>query len=118
MAKVNMKCSSCLCDNDSMSIFRNCHSNELLELFKSKKHARIFVQMLKCLEHRNHELHSSLCESNSLITKYKRSNRHLCNKLDGLKRKLHLSMNSVKEDGSCFDNQEFCLMLVFLFIPH
>ena len=104
MAKVNMECSSCVCDNDSMSIFRECPSNELLELFKSKKHARVFVHMLKCLEHRNHELHNSLCESNSLIAKYKRRNRHLSNQLDGLKRKLHSSMNSVKEDESCFDN--------------
>ena len=89
MAKANMKCSSCVYDNDSMSIFGDCPSNELLELFKSKKHARMFIHMLKCLEHRNHELHNSLCESNSLIAKYKRMNRHLCDKIDGLKRKLN-----------------------------
>ena len=104
MAKANMKRSSCICDNDFMSIFGDYPSNDLLELFKSKKHARIFGHMLKCLEHRNHELPNSLCESNSLIAKYKRRNRHLSNQLDGLKRKLHLSMNSVKEDESCFDN--------------
>ena len=88
--KANMNCGSCVCDNDSMSIFGNCHSNELLELLKSKKHARMFIHMLKCLVHRNHMLHSSLCESNSLIEKYKRRNRHLCNKLDGLKKKASL----------------------------
>lgn len=115
MAKANMKCNSCVFDNDSMSIFRDCLSNELLELFKSKKHVRIFVQMLKCLENRNHELHNSLCESNSLITKYKRRNRHLCDKIDGLKRKLHSSMNSVKEDESCFEGQE-CLSHACLFV--
>ena len=110
MAKANMKCNSCVCNNDSISIFGDCLSNELLELFKSKKHARIFVHMLKCLEHRNHELHNSLCESNSLITKYKRRNRHLCDKIDGLKRKLHSSMNSVKKDESCFDGHT-CLFV-------
>ena len=46
MAKANMKHSSCVCDNDSMSIFGDCPSNELLELFKSKKYARIFVHMI------------------------------------------------------------------------
>ena len=71
MAKANMKHSSCVCDNDSMSIFVDCPSNKLLVLFKSKKHARIFVQMLKCLEHRTQDIHNSLCESNSLIAKYK-----------------------------------------------
>ena len=115
MTKANMKCNSCVCDNDSMSIFGDCHSNELLQLFKSKKHAGIFVHMLKCLEHRNHGLHNSLCESNSLITKYKRRNRHLCDKIDGLKRKLYSSMNSVKEDESCFDGQE-CLSHACLFV--
>ena len=103
MAKANMKYSSYVCDNDSISIFGECPSSELLELFKSKKHARIFVHLLKCLEHRNHELHNSLCESNSLITNYKRRNRHLCDKLDCLKRKLHSSMDEVKEDKSCFN---------------
>ncbi|XP_030941828.1 uncharacterized protein LOC115966815 [Quercus lobata] len=115
MAKANMKHSSCVCDNDSMSIFGDCPSNELLELFKSKKHARIFVHMLKSLERRNHDIHNSLCESNSLIAKYKRRNRHLCDKLDCLKRKLHSSMNEVKEDESCFNGQE-CLSHACLFV--
>ena len=115
MAKANMKHSSCVCDNDSMSIFGDCPRNELLELFKSKKHARIFVHMLKSFEHRNHDIHNSLCELNSLIAKYKRTNRHLCDKLDYLKRKLHSSTNGVKEDESCFDGQE-CLSHACLFV--
>ena len=115
MEKANMNCGSCVCDNDSMSIFEDCPSNELLELLKSKKHARMFIHMLKCLEHRNHELHNSLCESNSLIAKYKRRSRHLCNKFDGLKRKLQSSMKNVKEDESCFENQE-CLSHACLFV--
>ena len=77
MANANMKHNSCVCDNDSMSIFGDCPSNELLELFKSKKHARIFVHMLKSLEYRNHDIHNSLCESNSLIAKYKRMTRQI-----------------------------------------
>ena len=103
MAKANMKRSKGVCDNDSMSIFGGCPSNELLELFKSKKHARIFIHMLKSLVHRNHDIHYSLCESNSLIDKYKRRNRYLCDKLDCLKRKLYSFMNEVKKDESCFD---------------
>ena len=103
MAKANMKHGKGVGDNDSVSIFGDCPNNELLELFKSKKHARIFIHMLKSLVHRNHDIHNSLRESNSLIEKYKRKNRHLCDKLDGLKRKLHLSMNEVKKDESCFD---------------
>ena len=55
-----MKPSLCVYDNDSMSIFGDYSSNELLELFKSKKHDRIFVHMLKSLEHRNHDIHNSL----------------------------------------------------------
>ena len=39
----------------------------------------------------------------------------MCNKLDGLKRKLHSSMNEVKEDESCFNGQE-CLSNVCLFV--
>ena len=104
----------CLCNN-SISIFGDCPSNELLELFKSKKHARIFVHMLKSLERRNHDIHNSLCESNSLIAKYKGRNRHLCDKLDCLKRKLHSSTNEVKEDESCFNGQE-CLSDASLFV--
>ena len=115
MEKANMNCDSCVYDNDSMSIFGDCPSNELLELLKSKKHAKMFIHMLKCLEHRNHELYNSLCESNSLIAKYKRRNRHLCNKLDGLKRKLYSPMINLKEDESCFENQE-CLSHACLFV--
>ena len=40
MLKTNMKHSNGVCENDSMSIFGDCSSNEFLELFKSKKHAR------------------------------------------------------------------------------
>ena len=115
IAKANMKHSKGVCDNESVSIFGDCPSNELLELFKSKKHARIFIHMLKFLVHRNHDIHNSLCESNSLINEYKRRNRHLCDKLDCLKRRLHLSMNEVKKDESCFDGQE-CLSHACLFV--
>ena len=30
MAKANMNCGSCVCDNDSMCIFGDCPSNELI----------------------------------------------------------------------------------------
>ena len=71
--------------------------------------------MLKSLKHRNHDIHNSLCESNSLIAKYKSRNRHLCDKLDSLKRKLHSSMNEEKEDEPCFNGQE-CLSYACLFV--
>ena len=60
-------------------------------------------------------LHNSLCESNSLIEKYKRRNRHLYDKLDSLKRKLHSSDHNKKEDESCFEKQE-CLTHACLFV--
>ena len=63
-----------VCDNDSMSMFEGCPNNELLELLKTKKHARMFIHMLKYFENENHILHNSLCESNSLIKKYERRN--------------------------------------------
>ena len=87
-----------------MSIFRECPSNELIELLKSKKHVRIFLHMLKCLKRRNHMLHNSLCKSNSLIEKYKGRNRHLCDKLDKLKRKIYSSDDSKRLNESCFEN--------------
>ena len=71
--------------------------------------------MLKSLVHRNHDIHNSLCELNSLIDKQKRRNKHLCDKLDCLKRKLHSSMNEEKKDESCFDGQE-CLSHACLFV--
>ena len=80
-----------VCGNDFMSIFKDFPNNELLELLKTKKHARMFVHMLKYLEHKNHVLHNSLCESNSLIKKYKRRNRILCDKVDQLKKRIQSS---------------------------
>ena len=58
-------------DNDSMSMTEGCPNNELLELLKTKKHARIFVHMLKYFENENHILHNNISESKSLIKKYK-----------------------------------------------
>ena len=50
----------------------NVCDNELLELLKTKKHARMFVHMLKYFENKIHILHNNLYESNSLLEKYKR----------------------------------------------
>ena len=81
MVKTSMKHSKGVCEKDSMSSVEICFSNEFLELFKSKKYARIFMHMLKLLVHKNHDIHNSLCESNSLIEKYKRRNRNFCENL-------------------------------------
>ena len=87
MKKVVLNCGLNVCDNDSMSLLEGCPNNDLLELLKTKKHAKMFVHMLKYFENENYILHNSLCESNSLIKKYKRRNRILCDKIDNLEKK-------------------------------
>ena len=72
IVKVMLNCGLSVSDNDSMSMIEGCPNNELLELLKTKKHARIFVHMLKYFENENHILHNSISESKSLIKKYKR----------------------------------------------
>ena len=57
MEKAMLNCGLNVCDNDSMSMFEGCPNNELLGLLKTKKHARIFVHMLKYFENKNHILH-------------------------------------------------------------
>ena len=98
MENAMLNCGSNVYDNDSMSIFKDCPNNELLELLKTKKHAKMFVHMQKYVEHKNHVLHNSLCESNSLIEKYKRRNRILCDKVDHLKKKIQSSKRIENED--------------------
>ena len=50
--KAMLNCGLNVCDNDFMSMFEGCPNNELLALFKTKKHARMFVHMLKYLKMR------------------------------------------------------------------
>ena len=102
-----------VCDNGFMSMFERCPNNELLELLKTKKHAGMFVHMLKYFENENHILHNSLCESNSLIKKYKRRNRILCDKVENLRKKIHY--NKSIEDKFLFEGQE-CLSHACLFV--
>ena len=64
--------------------------------------------MLKYFENENHILHKSLCESNSLIKKYKRRNRILCDKVENLKKKNHSNKSMENEDKFLFEGQE-CL---------
>ena len=72
--KVMLNCGLNVCDNDSMHVIEGCPNNELLELLKIKKHARIFVHMLKYFENKNHILRNSIFESKLLIKKYERKN--------------------------------------------
>ena len=58
MEKAMLNCGLNVCDNDSMSVFKGCPNNELLELLKTKKRARMFVHMLKYFENKNHILHN------------------------------------------------------------
>ena len=44
MEKAMLNCGLNICDNDSVSVFEECPINELLELLKTKKHVRMFVQ--------------------------------------------------------------------------
>ena len=53
MEKAMLNCGLNVCDNDSMSMFEGCPNKELLELLKTKKHAIMFVHMLKFLENEN-----------------------------------------------------------------
>ena len=64
---------------------------------------------------RIHILHNSLCESNSLIKKYKRRNRILCDKVDNLKKKIQSSNSMEYEDKLLFEGQE-CLSHACLFV--
>ena len=57
--KAMLNCDLNVYDNDSVSVFEGCPINELLELLKTKKHARMFVHMLKYFENKNHILHNS-----------------------------------------------------------
>ena len=98
-----------------MSLFEGCPNNELLELLKTKKHAWMFVHMLKYIENENHILHNSLYESNSLVMKYKRRNRILCNKVDNLKKKIQSNKSIENEDKFLFEVQE-CLSHACLFV--
>ena len=45
-----LNCSLSVCENDSMHMFEGCFTNDLVELLKTKKHARIFVHMLEYFE--------------------------------------------------------------------
>ena len=65
MEKAMLNCGLNACDNDFMSLFEGFPNNELLELLKTKKHARIFVHVLKYFENENHILHNSLCKFRS-----------------------------------------------------
>ena len=115
MEKAMLNCDLNVYDNDCMSMFEGCPNNELLELLKIKKHARMFVHMLKYFENENHILYNSLCESNSLIKKYKRRNRILCDKVENLKKKIQYNKAMENEDKFLFEGQE-CLSHAFLFV--
>ena len=107
MEKAMLNCGLNVCDNDSMSIFKGCPNNELLELLKTKKDTRMFVHMLKYFKNKNHILHNSLSKSNSLVKKYNRKNRILCEKIDNLKKKIQSNRSMKIEDKSLFEGQEY-----------
>ena len=115
MEKAMLNCGLNVCDNDSMSMFEGYPNNELLELLKTKKHARMFVHMLKYFENENYILHNSLCKSNSLIKKYKRRNRILCDKVDNLEKRIQSNKSMENEDKFLFKGQE-CLSHACLFV--
>ena len=118
MEKAMLNCGLNVCDNDSMSKFEGCPKKELLELLKTKKHFAMFVHMLKFFENENHILHNSLCESNSLVKKYKRRNRRLCDKIDNLKRKFNLARAWKMKISFCLKVKCACPMLAYLCTPH
>ena len=98
-----LNCGLSVCDNDSMSMIEGCLNNELLELLKTKKHARIFVHMLKYFENENHILHNNISNSKSLIKKYKRKNQVLSEKVDNLKRKCQSNRSLESKEKILFE---------------
>ena len=103
MENTMLNCSLSVCENDFISMFEGCLNNELVELLKTKKHARIFVRMLKYFENQNHILHSSISESKSLIKKYKRKNRMLCEMIESLKMKGQSNRSMKTDDRILFE---------------
>ena len=75
----------------------------------------MFVHMLKYFENENHILHNSLYRSNSLIEKYRRRNRILCDKVANLKKKIQSNKRVENEDNFLFKGQE-CLSHACLFV--
>ena len=71
----------------------------------------MFVHMLTYFENENHILHNSLCESNSLIKKYKRRNRILCDKVDNLKKKIQYNKSMEMKISFCLKVKNACPML-------
>ena len=53
MENTMLNCSLSVCENDSMSMFEECLNNEIVELLKTKKHARVIAHMLEYLENQN-----------------------------------------------------------------
>ena len=115
MKKVLLNCGLSACDNDYMSMIERCPNNELLELLKTKKHARIFVHMLKYFENENYILHNSISKSKSLIKKYKRKNRELSEKVDNLKKKCQSNRSMEREEKILFKGQK-CFSHASLFV--
>ena len=118
MKKVMPNCGLSVCDNDSMSMIEGCPNNELLELLKTKKHARIFVHMLKYFENENYILHNSISKSKSLIKKYKRKNRVLSEKVDNLKKKCQSNRSMEREEKIMLKVKNVYLVQAYLYIPH
>ena len=116
MEKAMLNCGLNVCDNDSISLFQGCPDNELLELLNTEKHARMFVHMLKYFENENYILHNSLCESNSLIKKYKRRNRILCDKIYNLKKKMQSIKSMEMKISFYLKLKSACFMLACLCI--
>ena len=109
-----LNCSLSVCENDSMHMSERCFTNDLVELLKTKKHARVFVHMLEYLENQNHVLHSSISESKSLIKKYKRKNRMLCEMIESLKMKGQSNRSMKTNDEFLFEGQECLSHFLFL----
>ena len=118
MKKVLLNCGLSVCGNDYMSMVEGCPNNELLELLKTKKHARIFVHMLKYFQNENCILLNSISKSKSLIKEYKRKNRVLSEKVDNLKKKCQSNRSMEREEKFCLKVKNVRLMQAYLYIPH
>ena len=115
MKKVLLNCGLSVCENDYMSMIEGCPNNELLELLRTKKHARILVHMLKYFENENCILHNRISKSKSLIKKYKRKNRVLSEKVDNLKKKCQSKRSMEREEKILFEGKK-CLSHASLYV--
>ena len=107
-----------VCDNDSMSMIEGCPNNELLELLKTKKHARIFVHMLKYLKMRITSYTIAYLNLNLWLRSTKEKIKYWVRRLIIWKGNVNLTEAWKVKKKFCLKVKNVCLMRAYLCIPH